>query len=127
MPRRIRMPLVLCALALPSSLAVTAASAGARPEAHSTATCGEARPGSLNGGYIYMVTTRGVGCGIARHVELAWQNCRLKGGRSGRCHARVVGYTCRERRQSDGTTLIGVVSCRRTSKQTIAYTYLQDL
>jgi hypothetical protein len=128
MPRRIRLPIVLCALVFAVGLAMASASAGASPRAHAAAGCSESSLASLRGGYFLPGKIRGVGCSTVRAVEIAWQNCRLKGGVKGHCHAKVLGFTCKESRpasQAGPGNFVAKMSCTKGSKS-IAYIYLQN-
>ncbi len=125
MPRRILIPLALCALLVSAALATTGATAGAKPVARAAAGCANQYFTSLRGGYTYLVVAHGTGCGTARNVELAWQNCRLKHGVRGTCHSKAAGFTCHEQRHVDNVSVVGLVSCKRGSKR-VNYNYTQN-
>ncbi len=128
MPRPTRLPVALCALALSGGLAVAAgASASAVPVAHAAKNCGStSNQGSLRGGYYLSLTVAGTTCAGGQKVQVAYQNCRLKAGLAGRCHAKVLGYTCKEQRQSISTQITAKVSCASGHKK-VGYTYQQNL
>ncbi|MGI8802200.1 MAG: hypothetical protein ACR2KV_08515 [Solirubrobacteraceae bacterium] len=48
------------------------------------------------------------------------------GGPSGRCRAKVLGFTCQERRVSAPTEIDARVTCRH-GHQTVVHTYQQAL
>ena len=77
-------------------------------------------------GYFSAVSAHGVGCPAARRIVLAHYRCHLRNGLKGRCHRRVLGYRCQERRVSIPTELDGRVSCRRGARR-VSYLYQQDL
>jgi hypothetical protein len=128
-PRPIRLPVALCAVALTGGLAVAGTSAAAAPAvAHAARNCAStANTGSLRGGYYLSLTASGTSCSGGQKVQVAYQNCRLKSGLSGRCHAKVLGYTCKEQRQkSIPTQFYAKVSCTSGHKK-VGYTYQQNL
>jgi hypothetical protein len=130
MPRRMRLPLVLCTLALSLGLADAAAGAGAGagPSASAAAACQTATVPSLGSGYFQYLMVKGVGCSTGRAVTVAWQACRLAhGGLSGRCHAKVVGFTCKELRQTNPPLLFQAkVTCKK-GRASVVYAYEQTL
>ena len=127
MSRPYRLPVALCALALTGGLAATGASAGTSPLAHAAKNCAStSNTASLRGGYYLGLTVSGTGCSSGQKVQVAFQNCRLKHGRAGHCTAKVVGYKCKEQRQSDSTQVTGKVACTNGHKR-VGYTYQQNL
>jgi hypothetical protein len=130
MSPRIRLPLALCALFVPVGLTVAGASADARPVAHAAAKpkqCASGSPGSLRGGYyLGLAVSGGATCASGRSVQTAYQNCRLKHGLAGRCTTKVLGYTCKERRQAIPTQVTAAVTCT-SGKKHVAYTYQQNV
>src|SRR4051794_28709934 len=79
--------------------------AAAGADAHAARTCSPPRyPGS---GYFTSLTVRHVGCATGRRLALAYYRCRTSSGRAGRCHKRVLGYRCSERRNAIATELDG--------------------
>src|SRR4051812_33466616 len=82
------------------------AQAGAsRVEAQAARACSTPEyPGS---GYFTSLTVRRTTCATGRKVALAHYRCRTRTGRAGRCHQRVRGYSCRERRNTIPTELDG--------------------
>jgi hypothetical protein len=79
-------------------------------------------PGS---GYFYSLSVKRVSCATGRKVALAHYRCRTRSGRAGRCHQRVLGYTCREQRRSIPTEINSRVTCRRGGKRVVP-TYQQN-
>jgi hypothetical protein len=128
-PRLTRLPIALCALALSGGggLALAGTSAAAPVIAHAARNCGStSNQGSLRGGYYLGLAVSGTTCSAGQKVQVAFQNCRLKSGAAGRCHAKVLGYTCKEQRQSISTQITAKVSCTNGHKK-IGYTYQQNL
>jgi hypothetical protein len=112
-------------IACAAALLVVAGTATATPnvKAHSSRTCSVPRyPGS---GYFTSLTVRHVGCRTGRRLALAYYRCRTRSGRAGRCHHRVMRYTCHERRVSIPTEIDGRVTCRRGARK-VVHTYQQD-
>ena len=51
-------------------------------------------------------------CATGRKLMLAYYRCRLRHGRAGRCHSRVLGYSCKETRNAIPTEINARVTCR---------------
>ena len=114
----------MAAVLTAAALAVPATARTRAPVAHSARTCSEpAYPGS---GYFTSLTVKGVTCATGRKVTLAHYRCRTRSGPSGRCHQRVLRYTCSERRNSIPTEIDGRVTCKRPGR-TVIYTYQQNV
>jgi hypothetical protein len=79
-------------------------------------------PGS---GYFTSLSVSGVSCATGRRVMLAYYRCRLRHGRAGRCHSRVLGYTCNETRNAIPTEINARVTCR-LGRRTVIHTYQQN-
>jgi hypothetical protein len=128
MSRPTRLPIALCAaLAVSGGLAAAGASAGTSPIAHAARNCAStSNTGSLRAGYYLGLTVSGTGCSTGQKVQVAFQNCRLKHGRAGRCHSKVLGYTCKEQRQAIPTQITAAVKCTNGHRR-VAYTYQQNL
>jgi hypothetical protein len=109
----------LAVLALAASLAVGSAAA-AGPAARS---CSPPKYPGL--GYFTSLTVKGVGCTTGRKLAVAYYRCRTRTGRTGRCHRRVLGYTCRETRATIPTEINARVTCR-LGHRTIIHTYQQN-
>jgi hypothetical protein len=124
LPRN-RVPLLLMAAALAAGTLVVAATvATAGPVARSPRTC--SAPNYPGSGYFTSLIVKGTGCRTGRRVTLAHYRCRTRSGRRGRCHSRVLGYSCSERRNSIPTEIDGRVTCKRPGR-TVTYTYQQNV
>ena len=112
------MPRFLLLFALAAALSLVAASAA------QARTCSAPRyPGS---GYFTSLSVKNVSCKTGRKVTLAHYRCRTASSRAGRCHKRVLGYSCSERRHSISTEIDGRVTCKRGSRR-VTYTYQQNI
>ena len=112
------MPRSLLLLALAAALSLVVA-----PAAHAKTCSAPKYPGS---GYFTSLSVKKVSCKTGRKVTLAHYRCRTAKSRAGRCHKKVLRYSCSERRQSISTEIDGKVTCRRGSKRVI-YTYQQNI
>ncbi|HEX4344727.1 MAG TPA: hypothetical protein VHZ31_04120 [Solirubrobacteraceae bacterium] len=68
-------------------------------------------------------------CATGLKVVKAFQACRRKHGKAGRCTTAVVGFKCTEKRPSSlaiPTQFTGVVSCKKGSAK-VTHTYQQNL
>ena len=100
-----------------------AAGASASPIASAAAACTPPKyPGS---GYFTSLSVRHTSCATGRKVTLAYYHCRLRHGVKGRCTSRVLGYSCREKRQSIPTEIDARVTCTRGSRR-VVHTYQQN-
>lgn len=100
-----------------------AAPAVTRPVANAARTCSApAYPGS---GYFTSLSVSHTSCATGRKVARAWYFCRIAHGPAGRCHRRVLGYSCHETRQSIPTEIDARVRCRRGVRR-VTHTYQQD-
>lgn len=64
--------------------------------------------------YVTSLRVTGVSCRTGRRVVRRYYRCRINsGGRRGRCHSAVLGFSCRERRQSISTQFDARVTCSR--------------
>jgi hypothetical protein len=105
------------------AVAVAASGAGAVP-GRAARTCKPPRyPGS---GYFTSLSVSRVSCRTGRRVALAYYRCRTRNGPAGRCHRRVLGFSCRERRNSIPTEIDARVTCRHGHRK-VVHTYQQDL
>jgi hypothetical protein len=80
-------------------------------------------PGS---GYFTSLTVSRVGCATGRRLAVAYYRCRTRSGPAGRCHRRVLGFTCHEQRNRIATEIDARVRCRRNG-QSVVHTYQQNL
>jgi hypothetical protein len=102
----------------------TVASAQPRPPAGAAGRCKSPHyPGS---GYFTSLSVRHTSCRTGRKVALGYYHCRLHHGKRGRCHSRVKGYSCSERRTSIPTEIDSRVTCRRGGAK-VVHTYQQNL
>lgn len=96
MPRTLLAPLLLALVAV----ALTTGSAGARgPRAHAAKGCHVSTTSHKYGTtYLFSLKVSRVSCAGGVNVVKAFNACRHRHGKAGRCHRRVLGYACRERR-----------------------------
>ena len=105
-------------------LVAGAAVAHASVDGHAARACTAPKyPGS---GYFLSLSVKGVTCTTGRKVTLAHYRCRTARSRAGRCHRKVLRYSCSERRQSIATEIDSRVTCRRGSRR-VVYTYQQNI
>jgi hypothetical protein len=102
---------------------VATAPAAHRPAATAARTCSV--PDYPGSGYFTSLSVSRTSCATGRKVALAWYHCRIAHGPAGRCHRRVLGYTCHETRQSIPTEIDARVRCRRGARR-VTHTYQQD-
>src|SRR3954470_20094523 len=79
-------------------------------------------PGS---GYFTWLSVKGTTCTTGKRVALAYYHCRLRHGKAGRCTAKVLGYRCKERRNSIPTEIDARVTCTRGARK-VVHTYQQN-
>jgi hypothetical protein len=120
---RTRSPAVLACLAAAAPLAA-GTSATASPVAHAARSCSTPKYPGL--GYFTSLSVKGVSCASGRQLIVAYYHCRTRSGPAGRCTGRVLGFACRERRNSIPTEIDARVTCQRRG-QTVIHTYQQDL
>jgi hypothetical protein len=118
-----RRTLLLLALAAAVSVIEVTAARGS-VDAQAARTC--AVPTYPGSGYFLSLSVKGVTCSTGRKVTLAHYRCRTARSRAGRCHRKVLRYSCSERRQSIATEIDSRVTCRRGSKR-VVYTYQQNI
>lgn len=64
--------------------------------------------------YVTSLQVKRVSCRTGRRVVRRYYRCRINsGGRRGRCHSAVLGFSCKERRQSISTEFDAHVTCSR--------------
>jgi hypothetical protein len=118
-----RVSRVFAVVGLAAALLAVAASGAGAVSARAARSCSPPRyPGT---GYFTSLSVRGVSCATGRRLALAFYHCRRANGVAGRCHRRVLGYTCREHRSSIPTEIDARVTCRR-GHRTVVHTYQQD-
>jgi hypothetical protein len=79
-------------------------------------------PGS---GYFTSLKVTHTSCSTGRKLEVAYYHCRLRHGVKGRCTSRVMGYRCKEVRNSIPTEIDARVTCTSGSRK-IVHTYQQN-
>lgn len=111
----------LCSGALFVPSAGADASGGVR--ATSARTCSVPKYPGL--GYFTTLSVSGTSCSTGDKVAFAYYRCRLQHGKAGTCHGGVLGFSCREQRNSIPTEIEARVTCRKGSA-TVVHTYQQD-
>ena len=119
-PRTIPAALIAAAALL---LLVTATAGAGGVDARAARSCSV--PDYPGSGYFLSLSVKGTSCANGRKLALAYYRCRTRSGRAGRCHRRVLRYSCRERRQTIPTEIDAKVTCRRGGKRVI-HTYQQN-
>jgi len=75
--------------------------------------------------YVTSLSVKGTSCTAGKRLVRAYYKCRkANGGAKGTCHARVLGYSCSERRTSIRTQFSARVICRSGSRR-VDHTYTQ--
>jgi hypothetical protein len=77
-------------------------------------------------GYFTTLSVKGVSCTTGKKLVLAYYRCRVRSGRAGHCRREVLGFSCREKRNTIPTEIDARVTCRRHGTQTVIHTYQQD-
>jgi len=121
MPRFIA---VLVGLAACLCLASGAFAAGGGGAASAAGTCSTPKyPGT---GYFTSLSVKGTSCSTGRKFVLAYYKCRTAHGVKGRCTKKVMGYACKEKRDSIPTEIDARVTCTHGSHR-IVHTYQQNV
>lgn len=123
MSHRAMLRTVLIAATALLALAAVGPAGAAAPVAHQSRTCSP--PDYPGSGYFTSLSVRGVSCAKGRRVTMAHYRCRTESGRAGRCHRRVLRYSCKENRQTIPSEIDSRVTCRRGSRR-VTYTYQQN-
>jgi hypothetical protein len=110
-------------LALATFVPSASAQAGAGPRALVARTCSVPEYPGL--GYFTTLAVSGTTCTTGDKLIFAYYRCRLAHGKAGTCHTSVLGFTCREQRNSIPTEIEARVTCRKGS-ETVVHTYQQD-
>jgi hypothetical protein len=122
--RRVAAPTALAALASSAAIAVpTAGAYSVAPRASIARTCSVPKYPGL--GYFTSLSVFGTSCSTGDKVAFAFYHCRLQHGKAGTCHSTVLGFGCREQRNSIPTEIEARVTCRKGS-ETIVHTFQQD-
>jgi len=103
------------------TLMTTANAAG--PSATTARTCSVPKYPGL--GYFTSLSVSGTNCSTGDKVAFAYYHCRLQHGKAGTCHSTVLGFGCREQRNSIPTEIEARVICRKGGA-TVVHTYQQD-
>ena len=83
---------------------------------------------SMGPTYVTKLRVSGTSCANGIKVTKAYQSCRLKHGKKGRCTTKVLGYSCTDKRpasESIPTQFTGHVTCKRGSAR-VLHDYQQD-
>ena len=107
-------------------LGAVAAALLAAPSSASARTCNIASvQRKLGPTYVTSLQVSHVSCRRGKAVVRAYYRCRkANGGAEGRCHRRVLRYSCTEKRSSIRTQFSAKVTCRRGSRR-VVHTYTQ--
>jgi hypothetical protein len=95
-----------------------------RPLAATAKVC--APPSYPGDGYFTSLHVKKVSCRAGRKVAMAYYRCRTKNGPAGKCHRRVMHFSCHEVRQSIPTELDALVTCRHGARR-VSHSYQQNL
>lgn len=111
-------------LAFAGTCAVAAADG---PQAHAAKRCsvrGVER--KLGPSYVTSLSVSGTSCANGKKLIKAYYRCRVRsGGAKGRCHRRVLGYRCSERRAGIPIQFDARVRCHK-GRRHINHTYTQN-
>jgi hypothetical protein len=128
MPRNVSTSVVAVAallLAVPASAPATSSpgpKAGAARGCHLTSH----EQDHLGPTYLLSLRVSGTPCKNGKKVVRAYHACRHKNGRGGRCHRRIFGYTCSERRLNVINTQYDArVRCKKSGRE-IFHKYTQN-
>ena len=118
----LRRSIVTCLLVLAAAPVATAAG----PVAHASKKCSmsyKQQTGSLGATYVTSLSASGTSCKRAKGVVKAFNKCRP--GKAGRCHKKVKGYSCSEKRTSSPTQYVSKTTCKNGGK-TVKFSYSQN-
>jgi hypothetical protein len=107
---------------------VAALAAPASSDAASTCKLSLTQARHMGPTYVTLLKVSGTSCANGIKVTKAFQSCRLKHGKKGRCTTKVLGYSCSDRRPADETIptqFTGHVTCKKGSAR-ISHDYQQD-
>jgi hypothetical protein len=116
---------VLIAAGAAALLAAASATGSAAATAHAAKTC---KPPKYPGvGYFTSLRVTGVTCAKGNQLIVAYYKCRTKKGPAGRCTSTtVLGFRCRETRNSIPVEIDARVTCTRKHEK-VVHTYQQDI
>jgi hypothetical protein len=109
-----------------SALAACAVLITAAPSAHAAHAATTCKPPKYPGtGYFTSLSVSHTSCTTGKKFVVAYYKCRLKHGKAGRCTSHVMGYSCKETRNTIPTEIDARVTCKDGSKR-ITHTYQQN-
>ncbi len=124
----LRRVLLSCLLVLAAASVATAAG----PVASASKACslsakekGGSTPSTLGATYVTSLSASGTSCGKAKSLTKAFNTCRHKHGKGGRCTAKVKGYSCSEKRSNGVGQYVSKTSCKNGGKS-VKFTYSQN-
>jgi hypothetical protein len=127
MSRAVRASFVLAALF--ALVAAGSSAAGSSPRAHAAGKCGfhGTEQQHLGASYVTSLTVRKVSCATGKKVVKAFNKCRhASGGARGRCHHKVMRYSCTEGRRSGiSTQYDGSATCKRGARR-VHFTFTEN-
>jgi hypothetical protein len=110
-------------LAVSAGIALTALAVTGAPA--SAASCTPPKyPGA--GYFTGKIRVTNISCAYGKRFVVAYYKCRTKKGPAGRCTSKVLGFSCKEHRESIATEIDARVTCRRGT-QRIVHTYQQNI
>jgi hypothetical protein len=117
-------------LAILFALVVAGGSAsGSSPVAHAAGKCGfhGTEQQHLGASYVTSLSVSHVSCATGKSVVKAFNKCRhSSGGARGRCHHKVLRYSCKEgRRTGISTQYDGSATCSRGSRR-VHFTFTEN-
>ena len=127
-PRMLRRALLPCLFLLVAAPVATAAG----PVATASKSCslsakekGGSKPSTLGTTYVTSLSASGVSCSTAKSVVKAFNACRHKHGKAGRCTTKVKGFKCSENRSNGVGQYVSKTTCKNGGK-TVKFTYSQN-
>jgi hypothetical protein len=115
-----------CIVALAAASTLAAAPSALAAPAHGAKAC--SAPDYPGSGYFTNLRVTSTSCGKGRKVARAHHSCRRANGVKGRCHHRVLGFKCRERRPASAripTQYSARVKCKRGGRR-VRFVYQQN-
>src|ERR1700760_4118996 len=110
-----------------AGLIVSAACLVGASGAHAASAATTCKPPKYPGtGYFTTLSVTHTTCSTGSKFVLAYYRCRTAHGVKGRCTKKVMGYSCKETRQSISVEIDARVTCKDGSKK-IVHTYQQDI
>jgi hypothetical protein len=104
------------------SAVATAAAPPSRPATAARACAPSKYPGN---GYFTSLNVSRTSCARGREVAMAYYRCRMRKGIRARCTTPVLGFRCKEVRQTIPTEFDAKVTCTRGGSRVI-HTYQQN-